>query len=131
MQWEWFIISAGKSGFKDLGKTIELNENKFNLVTALSGSGPAYFCYLIESLINSATKLGLKKEYASKMVLQTAFGTSILLAKKNITPESLRKMVTSQKGTTEATINILSKDNFQNTILKAVNAASNRAKELS
>lgn len=117
--------------FSSIGKTLELDEKHLDLVTAISGSGPAYFCYLIESLIKSATKSGLKEKHARELVTQTALGTSILLSKGNLTAEQLRKMVTSPKGTTEAAMKVLLENDFHNAVFKAVKSATNRASQLS
>ncbi len=117
--------------FSSIGKTLELDEKYLDLVTAISGSGPAYFCYLTESLIKSAAKLGLKEKYARELVTQTALGTSVLLSKGNLTAEQLRKMVTSPKGTTEAAMKILLENNFYNVVFNAVKSATNRASQLS
>lgn len=116
--------------FQAIGKTLTIEENKFDLITAISGSGPAYFCYLIECLANSAKKLGLTREASLTLVLQTALGTIALLTKEKISPKQLRERVTSQKGTTEAAIKTLQKNNFNNIIHSAIQAAKKRAGEL-
>ena len=120
-----------KKIFSSIGQVLELEEKHLDLVTAVSGSGPAYFCYLLESLTNSAIRLGLKSNHAKELVLQTALGTCILLKEKNLAPELLRKMVTSPKGTTEAGIKVFLNNNFKDIILKAITAATKRANELS
>ncbi|MBI3590154.1 MAG: pyrroline-5-carboxylate reductase [Candidatus Melainabacteria bacterium] len=119
-----------KNIFMSSGKIIELKEQYFNVVTAISGSGPAYFCYLIEYLANSASKLGLNERLASEMVLQTGLGTMKLLSKNKISPTSLRKTVTSPKGTTEAALKVFEKNKLCDIIHSAVKAAKNRAVEL-
>lgn len=116
--------------FNSIGRTLKLNEKYFDLVGAVNGSGPAYFCYLIESLIQGSSKLGLSKQNASKLVLQTALGTISLLNKKNITPEELRKGVTSKKGITEAALKVFKRMNFNNIVLKAISKAQHRSIEL-
>lgn len=116
--------------FQAIGKTTELEEDKFDLVTAISGSGPAYFCYLIECLVSTATKSGLNSKIAQELVLQTALGTMALLAKTNLTPKTLREYVTSPKGTTEAALQVFQKSNFYDIVYSAVRAAKERSKEL-
>ena len=116
--------------FNSLGKIIELDEAKFDLVTALSGSGPAYFCYFIEALADSAYKLGLQKTISNELVLQTALGTLMLLANGSLSPKLLREMVTSPKGTTEAALKTFDRLQLNTTIYKALKAARDRAIEL-
>ena len=117
--------------FQSIGQVIEVQEKYFDLVTSVSGSGPAYFCYFIECMVNAGEKLGLPYDTAYKLALQTSYGTSALLLKNNLTPKALREMVTSKKGTTEAALNIFQNSNFYNIIEKAISQANKRAKELS
>lgn len=118
--------------FQALGKTVIMKDEKyFDVVTALSGSGPAYFCLLIECLIKSARKLGLDQEISSSLVLQTAIGTMSMLSKTNISPALLREKVTSKKGTTDAALQVFQKRNFENVVHNALKAGRDRARELS
>lgn len=121
---------TAKKIFQSLGEIVEINENKIDLVTALSGSGPAYFCYLVESLINAGIKFGIKKDTAEKLVKETGLGTMELLRKNSLSPATLRKYVTSSGGTTEAAIRIFNQNNFANIISTAIKAAMDRSKEL-
>lgn len=117
--------------FSSIGRTLELKEEKFDLVTALSGSGPAYFCYLIESLAKSGIRLGLDAKTSLELALQTGLGTlEMLSTSKDLTPETLRQMVTSPNGTTQAAITTLQKNNFEELIFKAIKAAKDRSIEL-
>ena len=116
--------------FNSLGKTLELNESHFDAVTAVSGSGPAYFCYFIECLLKGSAKLGLKEETASQLIMQTAYGTLKLLQKNNLSPTVLREKVTSKKGTTEAALKVLQKKHLDKTIFLAIKAAKKRGEEL-
>lgn len=119
-----------KNIFSAIGKTIELNENKFDLVTAVSGSGPAYFSYFIESVIASCNKLGLSETLAKELTTQTAIGTLLLLSKKGLSPEELRIAVTSPNGTTEAALKVFEKQDFSKIIHSAIKSAMNRSVEL-
>ena len=119
-----------KKIFESLGKCISMKEKYFDLVTAVSGSGPAYFCYLIECLTEGAVKSGLNKNDAYQLVLQTGLGTCTMLLKSNIKPDELRSRVTSPKGTTDAAINIFKKMNLRNIILTALHSAKKRSLEL-
>ena len=119
-----------KTVFSALGETVELNESIFDLVGAINGSGPAYFCYLIESLIKSSIKEGLNEKVATQLVMQTATGTMLLLKTKNISPFALRKTVTSKKGITEAALKVYKKMRFDDIVHKGILAAKKRSVEL-
>ena len=112
--------------FSSLGEVIEMEEKHFDTITAISGSGPAYFCYFIESLIKSAVSLGIREDKSKKLVLKTAEGTLNLIKSMSLTPKELRRRVTSPKGTTEAAIKIFEKFKLASTILKGVKAAKDR-----
>lgn len=116
--------------FKSIGDVIELSESKFNLTGAINGSGPAYFCYLIECLVSAARKLGISEKIAYKLALQTGLGTFYLLSHTNLTPKELRDAVTSKKGITEAAFKIIQKKGFQDIIYLAIKAAMKRSEEL-
>ncbi len=121
-----------KDIFESVGKTVEIAEKHFDLITAISGSGPAYFCYFMECLIKAAKKHGLSDTTAKKLVIQTSFGSSALLLRDTmLNPELLRQMVTSPKGTTEAALNVFKNRGFYTIIERAVGKAKQRAKELS
>lgn len=117
--------------FQSIGEVIEVSEKHFDLITSVSGSGPAYFCYFIECIVNAANKFGLDRDIAYKLALQTSYGTSALLLRNNLSPKTLREMVTSPKGTTQAALNVFQSSSFYNIIKKAILAAKKRAKELS
>ncbi|MBS0286569.1 MAG: pyrroline-5-carboxylate reductase [Proteobacteria bacterium] len=117
-----------------VGETVWLeNEEHMDIVTALSGSGPAYFFYLMEALINSATTLGLPKEIASLLTLQTALGSAKMAQKAypNEDVAQLRSKVTSPGGTTQAGINVLKNGKLEELIENTLSAATQRGKELS
>lgn len=116
--------------FSTIGKTLELREKYFDLIGSVVGSGPAYFCYLIEAMINTTIKEGLNKKISSKLVLQTALGTMLLLNKKNLAPEALRASVTSPKGITEQALNVFNKYKLNDIIYKGILAAKKRSIEL-
>jgi pyrroline-5-carboxylate reductase len=110
------------------------NEKLIDVVTAVSGSGPAYFFLLMEEMIKSAQQLGLEKQVAEKLVLQTAKGAGLLAveaAGKNQSPETLRKDVTSPGGTTQAALKVFSKCDFEKMVFDALNAAAQRSQQLS
>jgi pyrroline-5-carboxylate reductase len=110
------------------------SEKLLDAVTAVSGSGPAYFFLLMEEMVKAAVKLGLKRQLAEKLVLQTAKGTGFLAveaAGRGQTPDILRKNVTSPGGTTEAALKVFSKSHFEKIVADALTAAAERSKELS
>ncbi len=120
-----------KNIFSSIGEVIELPENKLDIVTAISGSGPAYFAYLIEALTISGSKLGLDKKNSYALSLATGLGTLQMLNEINdLTAEKLREMVTSPNGTTHAAITSLQKNNFSNIIYRAIKSAKNRSIEM-
>jgi pyrroline-5-carboxylate reductase len=114
-----------------LGKVIAVDEKQMNAITAISGSGPAYFFYFVESMIQAATNLGFSQEQAHMLVLHTAEGAIQLLKQPGACPIQLRKQVTSKGGTTEAAIAEMDSHSVKNVIIKAIAQADKRAKELS
>ena len=118
--------------FSAVGKTVVVeSEELIDAVTAVSGSGPAYFFLLIEEMIKAAEKLGLSGEAAEELVLQTARGAAILADGSEYGPAELRKKVTSPGGTTEAAIKVFVDGGFGELVTKAVTAARDRSVELS
>ena len=118
--------------FSAVGKAVVVeSEELIDAVTAVSGSGPAYFFLLIEEMIKAAEKLGLSGEAAKELVLQTARGAAILADGSEYGPAELRKKVTSPGGTTEAAIKVFVDGGFGELVTKAVTAARDRSVELS
>jgi len=117
--------------FDSIGEVIEIDENKMDAVTAVSGSGPAYFFYLAECLRDAACKLGIKKEKALRLAVATLIGSGALLDGSDAMPKDLRMRITSKKGTTERALDVLRGQKFKTIIEKAVREAANRSKELS
>lgn len=116
--------------FSAVGEVVFLDEDFQNKVTALSGSGPAYFYLLVEKLVEAGKRLDLSQEIASKLIFQTIAGAVEMLQKTNRSPEELRKMVTSPGGTTEAALEVFQREDFGEIVWKAVDAAVKRAQEL-
>lgn len=105
-------------------------ESDLDAVTAISGSGPAYFFYVIEVMQSAAEQLGLSREASRQLVLQTALGASAMAAKSTEPTAELRKQVTSPGGTTEAALRKLIDGGLESLFLDAVLAAKNRSEEL-
>lgn len=106
-------------------------EFKIDIVTALSGSGPAYFFLFMEYMQKTAIELGLKPEVAAKLVEQTALGSAILAQRSPDDIRTLREKVTSPKGTTEAALDSFNNSNLEETIKLALTAANDRSIQLS
>ena len=106
-------------------------EKQIDAVTALSGSGPAYYFLMIESMIAAGIEQGLSKEVATALTLQTALGSSKMASISDVDIGELRKRVTSPKGTTEAAINNFLNNAFKNNVKSAMDAAYHRSIELS
>jgi pyrroline-5-carboxylate reductase len=124
-------MEIAKEIFSTIGDVVEIDEKHVDAATAVSGSGPAYFYYLIESLVAAAVKADMTKEIAERLVLKTASGSIKLLEALKEDPVSLRKQVASKGGTTEAAFRVLEARKFKKIIIDAVKAARKRSKELS
>jgi pyrroline-5-carboxylate reductase len=107
------------------------NETLINTVTAVSGSGPAYYFLFMEAMINAAIEQGLSAEDAKALTVQTALGAATLASKSDLDVSELRKRVTSPKGTTEQAILSFESDQIRAIVARAMRACSNRAEELS
>ena len=114
-----------------VGKVIEFEEKDLDAVTALSGSGPAYAFYLIESMTAGGIGVGLDPEDAATLAVNTVRGAVKLLIERGESPESLRKKVTSPGGTTEAALEILESNRVKQIIIDAIAAATRRSIALS
>jgi pyrroline-5-carboxylate reductase len=106
------------------------NEAQMDAVTALSGSGPAYFFQLMEHMIKAAHDLGLDADTARLLTVQTAFGAAKMALEIDKDPATLRQNVTSPGGTTERAINTFTEGGFEQLVDQALTAARDRAEEL-
>lgn len=113
-----------------LGLTIQVPEKLMDAVTGLSGTGPAYVFLFVETLIDAGVTVGLNRDVASKLVVQTVIGAARMLQENNIHPAELRNNVTSPAGTTCAALQVLEETGFRSSMIKAVIEASRRAGEL-
>ncbi|MBM4762210.1 pyrroline-5-carboxylate reductase [Bacillus sp. B15-48] len=116
--------------FDTVGFTAFVNENQLDAVTGLSGSGPAYFYYIIEAMEKSAIELGLEQKLAKDLIIQTLRGAADMVEKSNKTPEQLRLEVTSPGGTTEAGISILNKFEVQEAFSSCVKEAAAHSQKM-
>jgi pyrroline-5-carboxylate reductase len=106
------------------------DEILIDAVTALSGSGPAYYFYIMEIMEKAGIQLGLSKEQARILTLQTALGAAKMALESEHDPETLRKQVTSHGGTTERALKVLQEGKLDELINKAIHAAFQRSQEL-
>jgi pyrroline-5-carboxylate reductase len=106
------------------------SEEAINAVTALSGSGPAYYFLMMEAMEQVAVKMGLNPEMARRFTIQTALGAAKLAAASDVAPDELRRRVTSPGGTTEAAIKSFEHEDFRGIVEHALTAAQKRSIEL-
>ncbi|MFA5085881.1 MAG: pyrroline-5-carboxylate reductase [Candidatus Omnitrophota bacterium] len=123
-------VELAKEIFRAIGDVVDVDEKLVDAVTAISGSGPAYFFYMIEALIEAGCVEGLKEDVAKKLVLKTALGSANLLEALKEDAAILRSKVTSKGGTTEAAIKVFELKRLKDIIKDAVRAAKARSKEL-
>lgn len=107
------------------------SETELDAVTAVSGSGPAYYFLLMEAMEKAALALGLNPQQARLLILQTALGAAKIAMESNDTPEVLRKKVTSPGGTTQAAIQSFEDNGFSAMVLAALQAAHDRSVTMS
>ena len=113
-----------------VGRVVTVPEAYLDAVTAISGSGPAYFALLAEAMIEGGILLGLSREVSTDLVIQTMFGSAKLLRDEKMHPVELREMVTSPGGTTIRAIRVLEQSGVRAAFLNAIQAAMERSQEL-
>lgn len=123
-------LNFAKSLFASAGITLTLEENLLDAVTAVSGSGPAYFFYLIEAMVQAAVELGITRADALALAAQTALGAARMVLETGAEPEELRRRVTSPGGTTQAAVQVLDEAAVKDAVVQAIAAAARRSKEL-
>ena len=113
------------------GKTLWVgDESQLDAVTAVSGSGPAYFFYVMEAMIDTAKQLGLDAETAATLTIETAYGAARMAREGKSSPAELRRQVTSPGGTTERAISVLDAADARGMISSALTGAARRSEEL-
>lgn len=113
-----------------VGRVVHLDEEHLDAVTALSGSGPAYFFLLVEAMIDAGILLGLSRDIATELIIQTMVGSAKMLRDTGRHPVELREAVTSPGGTTIAAIRVLEQQRVRAAFLDAIDAARRRSAEL-
>jgi pyrroline-5-carboxylate reductase len=123
-------LGLAEEMFRPLGRTLRLPESQQDAVTALSGSGPAYFYYLVEAMTDAGILLGLPRQVAHDLIVQTAIGSAVMLRDSGEHPVKLREAVTSPAGTTISAIRELENHGVRAALLAALEAARDRGREL-
>ena len=123
-------LATAQEVLEHVGRVVQVPEEYMDAVTAVSGSGPAYFALLAEAMIEAGILLGLSREVSTDLVVQTMLGTAKLLRDEKMHPVELREMVTSPGGTTIRAIRELERAGVRAAFLNAIQAAMERSREL-
>jgi pyrroline-5-carboxylate reductase len=123
-------LTLAEEALSHLGAVVRVPERYMDAVTAVSGSGPAYYALLAEAMIEAGILLGLSREVSTQLVVQTMLGTARLLRDEHIHPVELREQVTSPGGTTIRAIRELERAGVRAAFLNAIQAAMERSREL-
>jgi pyrroline-5-carboxylate reductase len=123
-------VARAETVLSHLGPVVRVAEPYMDAVTAVSGSGPAYFALLAEAMIEAGILLGLSREISTQLVVQTMLGTAVLLRDEEMHPVELREAVTSPGGTTIRAIHELEQAGVRAAFLNAIQAAMERSREL-
>ncbi|MDP9094933.1 MAG: pyrroline-5-carboxylate reductase [Actinomycetota bacterium] len=123
-------LALAESLLASVGRVVRVPESQLDAVTALSGSGPAYFFFLVEAMIDAGILLGLPRALAAELIVQTAIGSAVMLRDSGEHPVQLREAVTSPGGTTIAAIRELEVHGVRAALLAAIEAACLRSREL-
>ncbi len=115
--------------FMSVGKVLVLPEKYMDAVTAVSGSGPAFYAHFVEAMIDAGEGIGLSKENSTELAIQTYIGTAKLL-ESGMPPDKLREMVTSPGGTTASGLKVFSDKGLKELVNAAIQAAKKRSEEL-
>ena len=123
-------LATAEEIFGAVGRVVVLEEDLMDAVTGLSGSGPAYVAIVIESLADGGVKMGLDRATAMTLATQTVLGAAQLLLDTGLHPGALKDMVSSPGGTTIAGISALEEGGIRTTLIRAVERATQRSREL-
>jgi pyrroline-5-carboxylate reductase len=123
-------LALAEEVLSHVGAVVRVPERLMDAVTAVSGSGPAYFALLAEAMIEAGILLGLSREISTQLVVQTMLGTAKQLRDERMHPVELREMVTSPGGTTISAIRELERAGVRAAFLNAIQAAMDRSREL-
>ncbi|MCH8087921.1 MAG: pyrroline-5-carboxylate reductase, partial [Chloroflexi bacterium] len=122
---------TGASILRALGDEIFVEDEKYlDMATALSGGGPAYVFFFIEALIDAGVHMGLPRDIAEKLVVETVLGSASLARQSGTHPAILKNMVTSPGGTTAEALLVMEEAGLKGTVIRAVLAAYSRAQSV-
>ncbi|MBB3110449.1 pyrroline-5-carboxylate reductase [Paenibacillus phyllosphaerae] len=116
--------------FEAIGMATIVEESLLDVVTGVSGSGPAYIYYMMEAMVEAGKQLGLTPEAAREMTIQTVLGAAHMVKATGETPADLRRKVTSPNGTTQAALEVMESYRFSEGVIQAIKRASERAAEM-
>ena len=123
-------VDVARQTFRAIGVVVEIPENQIDVVTALSGSGPAFVYTIIEALTTGGTKMGLANDVAMELAIQTVRGAAEIMRESKMSPEELRKMVVTPAGTTAAGLAEMERHGTAEGLIAAVAAATRRGQEM-
>jgi pyrroline-5-carboxylate reductase len=123
-------LTTARGLFESSAKVIEVTEEKIDAVTAVSGSGPAYFFFLTEQMIAAGIQMGLSAEEARTLAIQTAVGAAKIMGASDDSPAEQRRLVTTPNGTTHAAITHMESQKWPEITVEALKAAQRRSREL-
>ena len=123
-------IMAATHVFSAAADVMEVTEDQIDAVTAVSGSGPAYFFYLVEAMTAAGVAMGLTEDQASRLATRTACGAGHMMVAGPESPAELRRRVTSPNGTTQAAIEAMTAAGFSQVVADAMAACEKRSREL-
>ncbi|MNI48582.1 Pyrroline-5-carboxylate reductase [compost metagenome] len=116
--------------FEAVGLTSVIDEERMEILTGISGSGPAYIYYMMEAMIAAGIRGGLPAEQSRELTVQTVLGAARMVQQTGEEPAALRKKVTSPNGSTQAALEVLEKGDFFETVISAVNRCAERSREM-
>jgi pyrroline-5-carboxylate reductase len=123
-------VEVARKIFSAIGVVVEVSESQIDIITALSGSGPAFVYAIIDALSNGGTKLGLPKDISLQLAIQTTLGAAALMGQSKMSAEDLIKMVVTPGGTTAAGLAVMEKMKTSESLIAAVEAATKRGQEM-
>ncbi|WP_122261207.1 pyrroline-5-carboxylate reductase [Ornithinimicrobium cerasi] len=124
-------LDQARALLESVGRVIVLDESHQDAVTAISGSGPAYIFYVVEAMIEAGVLLGLPRDTATELVVQTLYGAATMIRETGTHPTVLREQVSSPGGTSVAALRALEDHKVRAAFLTAMEAAARRSRELS
>lgn len=121
-------MATARRIFESAAAVIEVSEDQLDAVTAISGSGPAYFFFLVEQMIRAGVELGLTSQQSHTLAVTTALGAAKMLISSSDSPQELRRKVTTPGGTTHAAISHMEEHRFPEILIEAIKAAEQRSR---